>query len=541
MAKLGSHVERHSVTFGNYPMVPAGQEVFKKAGRKVAYNVVPGQFVAYVIENGTTRTVDAATLTASDLSKLMIGVGHDSVGNRGIADSIRHIGIDHISGCNLDKASTSSPSCGSPEVHDFFFDCTKCDETYTVMVTVDDNGSRSFAPFMKSGVDYIGSVVTECHTCDDCPAEHNCKEIACKLADALNGDCDLRIGDERYPDWKGNQGVDKPFFATRLHERSLIYCIAPASEECVDCNHFPAITGVTVLGETLELVGNVNPADPTQTLIPQLHCIVDQINEAYKEAGGHQGSAYLTGGGQSDCCPLQIHINTCDETFAIEGLTPTVEENPFEAGTRERTSDCIDCGEEPTTQEFNCGIRIIAAPLKGECGCLIEQPLAFYGRTIEVKPIGEGWTFGYWYKKKVQDMQLPAGFGSWIQWLEYKQTPGGDGRTYNRSNYERGWLNQFDKTSRANRAVTSSCKDSYCSFFLKSHVDKLTAGTSPGKIDIYSNVHIPTTDDVTLADFYAFYEALLGFSDNCNVLEAVECHSNKDFCDPDAGAKLDVK
>ena len=530
MGKLGNVTNLHAVTMGDYPMVAPDLEVFKKAGRRVAYNLAVGQLVAYVQENGTTRTIDASNITAADIPRLFIGVGHDSTGN-GVVDSIRHIGSEHISGCDLKKTSTSSPSCGAPEVHDFYFGCTECEETYSVMVTVDDNETRSFAPFMKSGAEFVGSVVTECHGCDDCPKEHNCKEIACKMADALNADCELRIGDERYPDWKGDGSKpERPFFATRLHERSLIYCIAPASEDCEDCNHIPAITGATVIGEPVELYGNVNPADPSQTLLGQVKGIVEQINEAFREAGGHQGSAYLTGGAGSDCCPLQIHVNTCDTTFAIDGATPTVEENPFdEYASRVNPNDCIDCGEDATETVFTCGIRIIAAPIETECGCLINQPLSFYGRKITIKPIGEGWTHGQWVTKKIQDLELPSGFGSHVQWLELKQTVGGEGRKYRSSSQQRGWLNQFDKKSRVVAAPTADCKKSYCSWYLQSEQARKVPGGVTSCRTIDSTVHVPTTDDTTITSWMDFYTTLLELSPGCIELTPEPCLSDGQF------------
>jgi len=199
---LKKDIQKHVVTSGNYALAAAGQPLFTCVGTgksaQIIYNVLPGQLVAYTVNNGVTLTVDDATLAASDIYELYIGVGIDTTGN-GINDDIRHIGIEQVSGCEPREVSTSSPRCGGPQVVDFYFDCTQCDETYSVIVRIDDNKTQSFSPWNKSFSEFVGSIVTNCSSCDDCPVDHNCKEVACKLADALNNELDLRVGERKYP------------------------------------------------------------------------------------------------------------------------------------------------------------------------------------------------------------------------------------------------------------------------------------------------------------------------------------------------------
>ena len=505
------------------------------AGKRKNYNVSPGQLVAYVYDSaaGTYRTKDATNLTAADIPELFIGVGHDSTG-RGITDSIRHIGIEDISGCDLDETSVSSPQCGAPQIMDFFFDCTECAETYSLMVRVDDNRTRSFSPFNKSWAEYVGSIVTECPSCDDCPQDHNCDEIACKLADALNQERDLMILDEPYPDWKGGGGFARPFHVTKLHERSLVYCLSANDPdgECENCTQYDAITRLNHTSDlgavtTTDLVGTTDPRNSANTLRGQLQSVADQINQMFEDnQGRHSGSAYITGNEMNRCCPLQLHVNTCDANFSIDGLTP-VETNPFDQNAKTIDPHCQDCDSNATTNNLNCGIRVIAAPIEASCDCFINKPLAFYGRKIDVRPVGDikerGFKNGFWKTEEIQSMTLPAGFGSAIQWSEYQNVPEGQGRRYSRSNNNQGWLNLPDSVSRVRKAVTAKCDEDYCSWWIKSYKSKERLNNQLGRFAISSTIHIPSSDSTTVASWQAFYEALINLNPNCKQLSPGTC------------------
>lgn len=665
-SRLKKEVQKHIVTYGNYGFASAvgNPPLATLAGKRVIYNVSPGQLVAYVKEaGGVTRIVDTAGLDASEIHELYVGVGIDETG-QGLTTNIRHLGIEHISGCAPQAVSTSSPRCGSPMVVDFYFECTKCNETYSVEVEVDDNFSRSFGVWNKSFQQFVGSVVTECSSCDDCPVEHNCKEVACKLADALNADIDLKVGDIPYPDWKGGPGIHRPYFATRLHPTSKIYCFGPQSEaeSCTSCTYVAAVKGVKIRDTRYNFVGNLNPNDSTQTLMAQLPILVDQINEFFKTEYGeyaHAGSAYSTGS-YSDCCPVQIHINTCDADFQLydvndNNITPQSTVNPFtQYGTVTPEAACSDCddlsvaakgtltftgqpldtetvvinGKTYTFQDtltnvngnvkigatvndsinnlvaainlgsgagtkyatamtvhatvtaangagdtvivtaktagvagnaygttetltngafgaatlsggvdsaattpitYDCGIRVIAERIKGDCSCTIDNPLAFYGRTLKINPIGEGFRGKPWRVVTVQEMELPAGFGNLIQYLEYQQEPGGRGRLYNRSNNQRGTFNKPQKDSRIN-AVTAKCDENYCSYYLKSEVDVKHLTDKRGYLTIHSNVHIPSNDSTTIAAWEAFETALLALNPQCKQITSVACDTDLGSC-----------
>lgn len=520
---------RHIVTSGDVAPVAAGQEVWVKAGKRINYNVAPGQLVFYVKENGTTRTVDSGTITAADIPNLFIGVGHISDKKKGVVDSIRHIGRSDINGCYLKKLDVSAPRCATPEVTDFYFNCVSCGEDYTLEIAIDDNFSRSYAPVMGSKQKFWATETIDCNTCDDCPPDPTCDEVVCRLVDRLNDD----LSENFYPDYK-KADIEVPYRAVKLHDRSLIYCLSPidTGSDCENCYAFDGISKVTVDGVTHDLVGTLDPSDNAQTLRGQLESVADQINQLFEDGPGkHAGHAYIAGTSYSPCCPIQLHVNTCDATFQIRDtadtadLTPTKEYNPITThGVLTVDPACKDCTSTATTTNFTCGIRIIAAPLEGDCSCYLEKPLSFYGRTVDITPIGEGWTANHWKVEKIQKMTFPAGFGSWIQYQEYRQPVGGEGFDYSWSNDNDGWLNLPDSRSRVANATTAKCEEDYCSYRMvteypkENHMEKRDFG------NVYSYVHIPSDDSTTLAAWDAFLVALTGLAPGCPTVSTVACN-----------------
>jgi hypothetical protein len=668
---LKKDIQKQVVTAGDHGLAAAGQALFTVVGTgnnaQIIYNVAPGQLVAYTISNGVTTTVDDATLAASDIYELYIGVGID-LNNDGVTDDIRHIGIEQISGCEPREVSTSSPRCGGPQVVDFYFDCTKCDETYSVIVRIDDNQTQSFSPWNKSFSEFVGSIVTNCSSCDDCPVEHNCKEVACKLADALNNELDLRVGQQKYPDWKG-KGLPRPYHATRLHSNSYIYCFSgQGASDCADCTYTDAITGAIINGTTYNFVATTNPLDGTQTLLGQVNSVVAQINNAFTleysqgqaNVTPHAGSAYATGSYQQ-CCPVQLHVNTCDATFTLlddasVAIAPQTTDNPFTTyGTVANDANCVDCGADIGTKAagvltltgqpldtetvtigtkvytfqtvltnvdgnvligataedsadnlvaainlttgagtdyatamtihptvaaadgtgttvdltakeegvagnliattetltngsfgavtlengvdgtigstaYVCGVRVIAEQVKGDCGFYLDKPLSFYGRKLNVLPFGDGWKGKPWRVVEVQAMELPAGFGAWIQWLEYQDLPEGRGRRFDRSNINKGWANLPGNKARVKNAVTARCDTSYCSYYMKSFVEKKRISNDYGVLTIHSNIHIPNNDATTIAAWEAFFAALIALNPSCHQLTTIACDAALGGC-----------
>ena len=520
-------IEKHIVSDGDYGFATPGP-LFVRTKNRLNYNVSAGQPVVYKHENGIATIIDPLLITSSDLNKIFIGVGHSSAGN-GVVDGIRHIGIDGTRPCYIDQMSVSSPQCGQPQVIDFFFDCPKEGETYSVIVEVDDNRSRSYSPFNKDP-QYVGTMTLNTDTgCEDCPTTPDCGKIACELADALNGDVEFKIGDQLYPDWKSNTkygGSYRPFFATQLHDRSLVYCLSASdpADGCEECTDFTAITSIVVGGVTIQLAGTTDPSNSAVTLRAQLQSVVDQINAAFEADGNHVGTAFLSGGGYSKCCPLELHVNTCDDTFAITGLTAT-ETNPFtENGTITKNTDCEGCDPVAATTSLTCGIRVIAHPIVGDCDCFLEKPKQTYLRKMKVIPFGEGWKWGQWKVTEVQSAVFPAGFGSETQFLELRHNePEGKARRFNRSNVNKGWLGLPEEQARVRGGVTAKCEKDYCRYRFKSVQPKRTISREYSELEVYSTIHIPYDDTNTISAWEAFMATLAPLVPSCPGIEAVTC------------------
>ena len=526
--------ERHIVAYGNYPIKPAGEPLFscptgkRRPGEKIFYNGVPGQLVAYTYDSSvstipvTVGAADLATLTTD----LYIGVFVDQDGD-GAADDVRPLAGGCFDKCNIDEASVGAPFCGQPLIEAATLDCVKCNETYTVKVTLENNQTRSWSPLFKGGCEFIASTSPDCCTCDDCPPEANCKEILCDLVKQLNGELDLRINNEAYPDWKG-KGLPRPFKAVRGHDNWFTYCITPQEDDCNcdTCTNVAAITEATIGGETVSFTGNLDPNDPAKTLLPQVQNIAFQIECAFDDIIGDSSGFAVVTQGVTACCPLQLHVVTCDADFAIAGLEPCAAPCDLSFPCKRVCADCNTEEAEPYIPE--CWLAIIAEPEKPDCRCYLEDvPWAWYGVKGKIEFLKDaGDCVPNVKTQTLLEPKSPRNFGAQIQWLEYKYGfPGGRGRKYRASNYRKGTFGFPDDTSRLRNAVTAKCDALYCSYFLKHGIDYKTAFShSTSCTPLSSGVHINCEDDVTLAEWEVFFNALItANNNNCKVIGEMQC------------------
>lgn len=544
----------HITTKGDLCFPDAGSCVWEKAGKKIHWHIQEGQPVVYKTDETGCKgvAVDCTTLRQRDLKEIQFGVGHSSNQN-GIVDGVRHISVGKANWCNIDNLGVSSPKCGSPSVEDFYFGCIKCDQTYTVNVGVIDNQSMSYTKYNNHEINFSGSYTTNCDTCDDCPTgPPSCDEVVCGLVDRLNGEVDLSLGGDPYPDYKAYE-PDRPFRVVKLHNlpnSSKVYCLKPVTVDncsCKKCNGFDAVVSATIFGETIEFKGNLDPSSSAHTMRHQLQSIVDQINEAFVTIKGrHAGHAYLTGGSENiiNCCPTQIHVNTCDPDFAIDGLTPAEEYNPFDRYACSKMEPvCQDCDSKDDVRNFSCGLRVISAPIKGDCNCYLTKPLSFYGRKVRFNVAGCGWTEGYYTMKTVQRMEQPRNFGTHIQWQEMQQTPGGKGRKWKRGSTKQGIFQLPSKDSRVVNAPTAVCGQDYCSFYAE--WTEWRKDDNLRKCDEYMGyIHVPTCDKATMKCIEDFYAKVAEFNPECNLVEApvckgldCTCSSAEDGCDVEEGVE----
>ena len=522
MPQYDKDVGTHIVTSGNLTMVPAGTVLWELKGassrvRKVfSPELRPGRLVAYTNNIGEGPiAVDVSNLDLNKSRNIKIAVAHDSKGD-GVVDSLRHLGRDVLSSCNLAEASASSPQCGAPAVQDFFFSCTQCEEAYTLQVRVDDQSTRDWAPLYKSFQDFNGVATPDClPACNECLPEANCTDLAQKLRKSLLNDLDLKIDGKSYPDLKA-KGLKRPFDVHVIQDRSLVYCFSLSDSGCTDCDFIETVGRVSLNGNDYPITGVADISDPTKTPKALLDTIKVQIEDAFEQEfqdDGASASIYVTGS-YSECCDLQVHVNVPSAALFVmynsEGGTiqPKSETNLLDG------------------RDGQCGLRVIAERISGTCGCYLEKPLGTYGRFLDVRPIGDAWLPGDWEVVVAQKTELPGGFGAAIQFLEYQQKPGGEGFDYDWSNTNKGWLNLPGAKARVNNAVTAECDKDYCSYYLQFiQPRKAVANIGAARpLQINGNIHVPIKDTVTVADWEAFQALLISFHAGCETVMTTTCN-----------------
>lgn len=532
-------ITRHLVTKGNLGFVANNTDLYKlvKEGNKFRkfYNVAPGQLVIW--KDATTagaipKTIGVANITVNDLPDLKIGVGYSTAKN-GISDAIRALTPTELQGCRIDLLDAVGPQCAVPQIKAIYPDCVSCD-TISARVRVYDNQSISFSDEpLKAYQEFVGSFTPDCSSCSDCPQTVTCDEVVCGLVDSLNNDTELLINDGAdgipYPHYY-NTGVKRPFTAFKLWPTWKSYCISPTvGSGCTECNSIAALTTFTVNGVATSF-GLTDPAAPLTTLIDQLEIAVSLINEKIEsELGRHGGRAFLSRG-NGRCCPLQLFVTTCDEDFAIAGLTQcedAIEQFPdfVTSGT------CKQCGTTDTTTTPSCGIGIFVAPDYESCECLgFNQPQQFTSRWVDVDIISGSGNYNTprWSKRaELLEPQIAQGFGSQIQYLEYYQQDavGFEGFQFEIGNETSGWLNLPRHSSRIKNAITASCETAYCSYMLQTRgATEYGISRSPINLLLEGWVHVPQNDSTTKTAVEALYQKIIDLvPTSCKVLHATKC------------------
>ena len=130
-------------------------------------------------------------------------------------------------------------------------------------------------------------------------------------------------------------------------------------------------------------------------------------------------------------------------------------------------------------------------------------------------------------------MELPSGFGREIQFYEYQAKPTGKGHVSNRSNNVQGWNGLPGKTDRFNN-VTARCDADYCTYYLRTMMDRLKMSGEYGDLLIHSWMHIPNTDSDTLDDWEAIYAKIISLHSGCNIVSSTTCTRTLGACPPAA-------
>ena len=493
-------------TFGNLPVKAAGEVVILPGDTSQVWNILTGELAVWDRKKNITLGV-ADIATAKSIT---ISIGQGNPGE--LAKDLIHIGGDDFDLCKGNICTNvTKPSCGCPQVLDIFFDCTKCNETYTLPLHLDDSKVRSNYGFNEKA-EYVYTITTECCSCDNCDPEHNCEELACSFVDAINGKVQKDPKKITYFVKSNLTDQYQPFRAARIFNKPnsrKIFCISPVDSACENCVNLPAILGINIDGVITNFTYTTKPGDPTITLKGQMQRVVEEINKVLEPIGG---SAYRTPGTQS-CCPYDITINTCAEKVSIvttslkvgstAEIAPTLEFNPFTSQIKE--SHCKGCGASPEEVNLNCGFSIMVDPVEVPCDCQYPPNARvpnYYGRTIEPSFAGDGWVCNNHFWVESQKQSLPSGFGYFYQdKASFEQHNGGSGRNWRNSNREVGRLCLPDKFSRATNAHNLiKCKETYCVYNILSR-DVDSSHFLQNAVHYYntdmSQILIPEKDDLT--------------------------------------------
>lgn len=516
------------VSSGNKAMVAAGTPLIQALpGGGIQRNLLGGQLFA--ANRHTLVAIDHTSISATNHNDLIFGVGIDKDGD-GYAESWRSI---NLSGFGVASLEAEPPRCGLPSIKDFLFKCTEAEESYSLDIEIQNNFTRSYMP-MHRGDRFTVTIDTDGGGCENCTSSHNCKEIACKIQDFFT----KKILD-RYPNWMAGKR-EFPFYARRLFPNDYVFCFTPSNGDCKDCTHVNALDSFSFNGgEPISFTAVTNPDDNTQTLLPQLTHVMNQINAEL----GANGSAVLVRG-TGGCCAYQLRVNTCYDDFVLfenvdeedTEIVPCETSNPLEP--IEVGDDCPSCpaGEESTIT-FDCGVRFIMKPELLDCNCQFPTlpPKAYFSGDFEIFPT-DGWANNQTRVRSIQRAQLPENFGYWIKWLEYSQTARNLGKNVTSYNQNTGYANLPRNDSRIANAVSyADCKKDYCTYDL-THRKSWSKGSNAGiDADFHSvlehvKIAVPNGDSDTKTSVQSFWTAWVALINarGYNQLATVTCASDQD-------------
>lgn len=516
-------------TNGNLPIKPSGEPIFDTDGGLLVMN---GEIAVFNPKTGVT--MDAAAIATADKVAVAVGVGS----HLGLAEDIRFIGPERTDLCTANICgNVTSPSCGIPQVKDLFFsiDTDKNRDIFSFQVFLDDNYVRSNYDCNEPAM-YPFSVALDDVTCDTCEGGLDEAELTCKIAAAINNT--HKIKDPTKLTRFINSGyVDQyqPFRALPLYKKDSAdganntikkFCLSLSDDSCENCAYLSGITGITIGNDTTTFVGTTDPKDSTKSLPSQVKRIVSEINKALEPTGG--GAVLQRGLG--NCCEYMIEVSTCVPSVVLTSdggdISPTEEYNPFNTVYVEK--ECKSCNSSLSGTDFVSGVRLYVDPVEVDCLCDLPPnipALNYYGRTIEIHPVGDGWDCGSFLEVETCAQELPEGFGYYYSdQAHYKQHNGGSGRDFKYYNYHVGDIGLPDETSRARLAPLGiDCNETYCITDMIISVESKARFSNSRH---YSNTEhavllIPEKDQVTKDSWHEVLEALKGRGVCCNTMTSV--------------------
>lgn len=514
------------VTSGDLAMVTAGTAIFScPAGDSYAViNAQPGQLFA--ANPDTLLAVDNTNVSASNVDRLLFGVAIDSDGD-GLADSYRTVAGGELYSYYIDAIEAQPPACGLPFIKDFLFKCIDVDSSYSVKISLENNLTRGYYP-LNRGEEFVLTADTSDPSCGECSATGDCNEVACRLIDSF-----YRTGLDNYPDWKQPR-KSWPIEVVRLFDKDYEFCLTPEDDGCVDCLQVDAINRLRIdSGSPVTLTNTVSLADNEKTLLPQLKRVVAQIND---NLGGYGHATLIQGTG--GCCPIKLLVNSCKtvEIGFYDGETTTyltpcniLEDNsqPNPLDPIANTSDCVNCGDSPTTTTYDCGIRVIVKPdvLKCDCNYPALPPQAYFYGKMDIFPI-DGWAKGSTTVVTKQTMQIPENFGYMVKFWEYAQSTHGAGKGFMPFNLNRGQLGLPQKGGRIDAVTVSDCKKDYCSYDVAQRIPWSDSDGAYKSESAQTRVFVPYNDTTTKSSLESFLTAWVALLPKNPTKVATTCASD---------------
>lgn len=504
---------------GNYAIMASGKSLVNPKGKGTKYNIRAGELA--FINPKTNVTLSLAEIATEKHIALVVGVGKKG----SMASEVRYVGGDGYDMCDFKvRAEVTAPVCPVPQVLDIYFDEIDCGKNYSLLFELDDYRARSQFQ-MNEYIDYVFPLLPDCKGCDDCEAETaSVDDAICKAVEEINKGKNLDVyaldqskksrffRDAKYPGYQ-------PFGAARLFGgagKSKTFCFTPTGDtECSTCMEVTGVYGINIDGERTVFVNTLKPGTTDVTLLEQLDAVVAQINEALAATGG---SAYLTQGGPNGCCQWSIEVNSCHDVVKLtvddtpdNDVDPCNSSNPFADITI--PNQCKDCTNNADgTYTPTKGIRIFLDQVPVTCEDLpSKSPIPnYFGRSMKIGQVGDGWDCSNFYVVEKQKQVLPQGFGLYYQNKERYAHKGGPGKDYRNSNEYKGTLRYgIDEWSR-DASTTVDCEEAYCVYNID-NITQVRANFNNATNHFNQNVGhvlIPEGDTVTQNSFESYLSAL---------------------------------
>lgn len=416
------------------------------------YNVLAGELVVFDAR-ANEFLEDSDIATARHIS-VAVGIGKKGT----VAKELRYLGGETFDLCNFEMvAEAAAPVCAQPQILYVFYDGTTCENAATLVFYLDDHLVRDRYNFNEKAK-YIFTADPACTDCNTCTPTDNCPSVTDSFVDQING----KVQDNPFILTRfQNRDIShqyQPFRALKLFNKDAsfkTFCLSMEDGACTNCAFLSGITGISIDGEETEFTHTtVANGEDLQTLPSQVEIVIDQINAAL----GDNGAAFKSKGIGS-CCDYSITLSV--DTDVVGTITLLTDDG--------EVSPCEEVNPFDVTDK-TCGFAVLVDPVTIECICALppDDVPNYYGRTLGVEFVGDGWGCNSTEVVEKQPQVLPEGFGYFWQDLERYQHNGGSGRDFRNSDRYRGkTILRQDKYSRSIASpVTIDCETSYCMYSL---------------------------------------------------------------------------